>query len=246
MRMRRRKLTLAAIVALCLLLPLIALAEQYVVWESEPEQKSDVKPGDTIRYAFTVEEAAKTEDWTALRVQLGEGLSLQKESVVLELAEQPIASISPEPEKPAKTAEPETQGVQWEIVPGNDGFVVLLSALSAGDRVSFDATAQAEGEAKVTVRTDAFSSEISHTLVIPPTPTPAPVSVATPSSVAEQKTGPGALQIVLAVLVTGALGFLSFLGYRKVILLKGLMQKPTELDASNKPEEQKQEQDVET
>ncbi len=246
MRMRRRRLTLAAIVALCLLPPLIALA-QYVAWESEPKQKSDVKPGDTIHYAFTVEEAAIAEEWTALRVQLGNGLLLQKDSVVLKLAEQSTASISPEPEKPSETAMPATQGVQWEIVPGNDGFVVLLSALNAGDTVSFTAAVQAEGDVKAIVRTGEFSSEISHTLVIPPTPTPAPASTpaASPASILGQETRPGALQIVLAVLVTAVLGLLSFLGYKKVLELKGLVQKPAESDASTAQGEQKKEQDAE-
>ncbi|HWR24382.1 MAG TPA: hypothetical protein VN366_12970, partial [Feifaniaceae bacterium] len=182
MRMRRKRPALAALFALfalCLLPPLIASAQQYVAWESDPEQNAQVKPGDRIRYAFTAEEAAAAKDWTALRVQLGDGLLMREDSVAFEPADQPAASPGPGPEHPPGTGDPGIQDVQWEIVPGNDGFVLLLSALNAGDRVSFAAVVQAEGEVAAAVRTDAFSSEISHTLVIPPTPAPEPTPAAT-------------------------------------------------------------------
>ncbi len=240
MQMRKRKLALAAVLTLCMMLPLAALAQtQYVTWESDPKENSNVETGDTIRYTITLEEAAKKEDWTALRVQLGTGLTLQPDSIALSFAQLPAASESPNSTKPSETPQPEAKDVQWEIVPGNDGFVLLVSALSSGDTVSFSAIVQEKGNINVTVRTDSFSSEISHKLVMQPTP--APTLISTPASIAVQEPRPLALHIALAVLILPVLTLLGIVGYKKFIELKSAIktsgqdaEKPT---TPNAPEE---------
>ncbi len=257
MRMRRRNLALAAVCALCLMLPAVALAEEtYITWESEPEESGSVEAGDTIRYAFTLEEAAQTEAWTALRVQLGNGLLLQPESISVVLAQQPSPAESAEreetpqdPSGPEATANSMPDDVQWEIIPGNDGFVVLLSSIHAGDAVSFLANVQAQGEVSAAVRTDAFTAAITHTLVVPPTPLPA---AATPAPVVAQQTAPGAIHILLAVAIIAVLALIGTVAYRRLIrprVRSGQMEAPSAEETKEnadplQPEEK--EQDIQT
>lgn len=251
MRMRRRKL-LAAICALCLMLPHAALAEEpYVTWESEPKEGSGVEAGDTIRYAFTLEKGAQADDWTALRVQLGNGVLLQPETISITFAQQPspAASASPE-ETPQASAEPEAikngmaDEVQWEVIPGNDGFVILFSGIHAGDSVSFLAKVQEQGEVSAAVRTGTFHAAITHTRVILPTPSPA--ASITPAPAVVHQAAPGIMHILLAVGVAAVLALIGVFANRRFIL-PGVRLGHTEtcsLEASEKqaaqPEEKEQ------
>ncbi len=222
MRMRKRMLALAAIFALCLKPPLFASA-QFVAWESEPEQDTSVEAGDTIRYAFTLEESAKAEDWTALRVQLGNGLLLQPESISITLAQQLSPVASAEMGEPQGTSGPEatdglpqqTDDVQWEIIPGNDGFVILLSNIQAGDKVSFQATVQTQGDVSATARTGTLTSAISHTLVVPSAPSTAVVAATPAPAAVEPDRAPDTLRVLLAVVILVTLGLIGTVAYRR-------------------------------
>lgn len=226
MRMRKTSLVALAVCVLYLLLPNAALAQDnYADWESEPKESAAVTAGDTICYTLTLKEDAQTGEWTALRIRLGDGLLLQPESIAVTLAQQPTPAASSAPEEtpegtpaPDETADDAVTGqenVEWELVPGNDGFVLLLSHIRAGDTVSFSAAVQKAGEASAAVRTDAFTSAVAHTLIVKLTP--APAASASPVPIVVQERTPGVLQILLAIVIAIVLGLMGIMTYRRFV-----------------------------
>ena len=154
-----------------------------------------------------------SKEWSALRVKLGDGMTLLTDSIVVKAAAaeelepaatgspepaatgspepaatgspepaatgspEPAATGSPEPEKtaPGNTAEAATSP-EYEIVPGNDGFVVLFSSIRAGDVISFSAKVDSEqAEVSAQAQTEDFSVSASHTLGKLPQATVQPV-----------------------------------------------------------------------
>lgn len=249
MRMRKHTgLFVLAACALCLLLPNVTLAEEnYIDWESDPKESAAVMAGDTIRYTATLKESAQAGDWTALRIRLGDGLLLQPDSIAVTLAQQPTASFAPEETPKGTTAPDETaapdeaaddaatgrENVEWEIVPGNDGFVLLLSNIHAGDTVSFSATVQEAGEASAAVRADAFTSAVAHTRIVKPTP--APAASTAPAPIVAQESTPGAIQILLAIAIAIVLGLMGVMAYRRFVRKQVRAVQQTE--AVEEPEE---------
>ena len=242
MRMRKTSLVALAVCVLYLLLPNVALAEDnYADWESEPNESAAVTAGDTIRYTLTLKEDAQTGEWTALRIRLGDGLLLQPKSIAVTLAQQPTPTASFAPEETTGAPAPdegndaatEREDVAWELVPGNDGFVLLLSHIRAGDTVSFSVAVQEAGEASAAAHTDAFTSAVAHTLIVKPTPAPA-ASVA-PAPIVVQERTPGALQILLVIVIAIVLGLMGVMAYRRFVRKQVRAVQQTE--AAEEPEE---------
>lgn len=133
---------LALLLALCLLL----LAGPAYALTSEPAAQSEVAPGDTITYAYTLPAA---QDNCVLRLSLGPGLVLREDSVKVESKSEP------------------------EIIYGSDGFVMMADRLEEGDSIAFAAdvsSAAKEIWARLSAGDESIPEEegyAAHILVLP-------------------------------------------------------------------------------
>ncbi|NCB29911.1 MAG: hypothetical protein EOM66_00710 [Clostridia bacterium] len=113
---------------------------------AEPAAGSEVSPGDSISYTYTLSEDMEN---CVLRLSLGPGLAMQENSVRIQSAQTP------------------------EVVYGSDGFVLMSDKLEKGDTISFVAdvsSAALEIWAKITAGDDSISEEdgyAAHILVLP-------------------------------------------------------------------------------
>ncbi len=220
MRSLMRKLLAAPLLITALLcVPVAAYAAQdAVTWQCTPAEGETVYPGDTISYKITTGQAGATEDWTALRVQLGKGMRFLPESVQVLPAQTEENAPAVEEDAGDASAEETPDAEQAEtirdVVPGNDGFVVLLSRLNEGDTFVFSAAVEAEDAVvNALVQTDAFISDVSHVLGVLPSQEAAVPDV--PADSAQAADPPKALQWVLVQLCAAGLGFIVYIAYRK-------------------------------
>lgn len=104
---------------LLLLLPLrVARAAEYAFsWESDPAPGTEIALEEKVTHTLVIEQ--EIEGWSTLRVSLGEGVQYDQQSVYLV-----DASGTPKAE-------------EHQLIYGNRGFVLLASALSMGDRLTF-------------------------------------------------------------------------------------------------------------
>lgn len=211
-----RKLLAAPLLMTALLcVPAAYAAQDAVTWQCTPAEGETVYPGDTISYEITTGQAGATEGWTAMRVQLGEGMRILPESVQV-LPAQTQENVSAIEADSGDAAGDETSGaaeIIRDVVPGNDGFVVLLSRLNAGDTFVFSAAVEAEDAlVNAVAQTDTFTSGVSHVLGI--LPSQEAVDVTTDSAQAVDSPS-NALQWVFVQLCAAGLGFIVYIAYRK-------------------------------
>ncbi len=183
-----------------------------------PAAGETVLPGDTVDYTLTIGRDGATDQWTALRIRLGEGMLIDQDSVTVtpsaqsEAPLQPRADTTPAP-SPAQTQEPQAE---YEIVPGNDGFVVLFSSLRAGDEICFSARADgAQADVSAYAQTDDFAVSVSHRLGALPQASAQPAENAAPAQADGQEDGARAIQWALAALCFMALCGIAVIAYRK-------------------------------
>ena len=216
----KRQYTALLMAAVLIFLPLAAHAEDAAAFQCEPGAGETVLLGDTIGYTLSINQDGTSKEWSALRVKLGEGMTLLTDSVLVKTAATenplPAATSSSEPEKTAagNVAEAAVQP-EYEVVPGNDGFVVLFSSVRAGDVISFSAKVDsAQADVSVSAQTGDFSASVSHTLGKLPQVTVQPVQNA-PAQPVAQSTSMQTIQWAVALLCVICLCLIGLLVYRR-------------------------------
>jgi hypothetical protein len=208
---------LLAIAAL-LLMPRMGHALETASFSCSPAAGETVLPGDTVDYTLTIGQDGATDQWTALRIRLGEGMLIDQDSVTVLPFLQPEASSAPQADttpapSPAQTEEPQAE---YEIVPGNDGFVVLCSSLQAGDEICFSARVDgAQADVSAYAQTEGFAVSVLHRLGALPQASAQPAENAAPVQADGQSDGAGAIRWTLAVLCFMALCGIAVIAYRK-------------------------------
>ena len=138
------KMRALALLPALLLLLISSLA---LALTSEPAAGTEVAPGDTIAYTYTLPEKMEV---CVLRLSLGPGLTLDENSVHLSTSSTP------------------------EVIYGSDGFVIMAEALDAGDSITFEAEVSSsalEIWAKLIAGDGSISEEdgyAAHILELPP------------------------------------------------------------------------------
>lgn len=129
-----------------------ALADLMATWSCTPGAGREVHTGDTIEYALVVQALDEEGAMEVLRVQLGKGMQLDRNSV----------SIVGEDEE--KTVESK------DLALDNDGlgFVFMTSELKKGDSIRFNAlVAEADAQVVATAAVGDFRAEVMHQLIAP-------------------------------------------------------------------------------
>lgn len=188
-RMRSNPRALALLLALCL----FGAAAWARALEARPASGSEVAPGDSIAYSYTL--PADMEN-CVLRLSLGPGLALREDSVAVESRRSP------------------------EVVFGSDGFVIMADKLDKGDTLSFSADVSSsalEIWARLTAGDDSISEEdgyAAHILVLPAQAAQDPAALAAAAEQEKQAARPPANPPVLllgaAAIVILALGWAFF------------------------------------
>ena len=219
---------------LCFLFPRTARAAETIAWVCTPGNGGEIALQEKILHSltFTPQDATVIDNWTTWRIMLGEGMAYDPASIAISHREEPPAleeppAVTPTPDpnptptpkptrtpKPTKTPKPTrtpevvpavVPAAEYQVIPGNHGFVLLVAALQAGDTLTFTAWAETE-TAVATVETQLQFAQankvqgdidigdvpietdgtrllavgsVGHALVIPPSPTPAPTPVPT-------------------------------------------------------------------
>lgn len=153
-----------ALTAVFLICAPSAKAGEVLNWACAPKAGSLVSEGETLAYTLTIGQGGEQDTWVALRVKLGKGMRLIQESVVFSQNDADAKQGAVKDSAPV----PENADVEYELVLGNDGFVVLCERLSEGDAVSFFAQVDApDAEVFAKAQTDKYDAVISHTLKMP-------------------------------------------------------------------------------
>ena len=217
---KRRVSALLAIAALLLMPGMGRALDGAASFSCSPAAGENVLPGDTVDYTLTIGQDGATDQWTALRIRLGEGMLIDTQSVTVlpcvqtEASLQPQADTTPVP-SPAQTAGEEPQ-TEYEVIPGNDGFVVLFSSLRAGDEICFSARVDgAQADVSAYAQTEVFAVSVSHRLGALPQASAQPAENAAPVQADGQADGAGAIRWALAVLCFMALCGIAVIAYRK-------------------------------
>ncbi len=220
MSKRMRQYGALLMAAALLLLPFAAYAQDAAEFQCEPTAGQTVLPGDTIAYTLSINQDGTSKEWSALRVKLGTGMTLLTDSVLVKTAveedQEPEATSSPEPEKTASgNAAEEVAQSEYEIVPGNDGFVVLFSSIRAGDFICFSAKVESEqADVTASAQTEDFSVSVTHTLGKLPQATAQPVQNA-PVQAATQDPTVQTVRWTMVLLCLMCLCLIGILVYRK-------------------------------
>lgn len=179
----------ALAVVCCALLPGRALAANSVlILQSSPQAGETVYPGDAVSYSVSVGRDGEHLDWAWLRITMGEGMRLVEESILLDCAKAiPVDLLPPDEDGvPATAPVPITR----DTILGNDGFVLLSSALLNGDTISFMAVPEEGASLSLTAVLGEESVSISHTLgERPPEQTMSPAFVYVPPDQGEASDG---------------------------------------------------------
>lgn len=165
-------LLLALFVCLC---PCAAYAEEAVLTiTSAPATQETVYAGDTISYTVSVGKDGEVLHWTWLRITLQQGLALTPDSILLDCADE----MPPDTQENAATSKilPTPMPVTHDVVLGNDGFVLLTSALLAGDTITFDAVVQEDAPPILSAQTELTTISVAHMLGVSTVATPAPTT----------------------------------------------------------------------
>lgn len=220
---RRWICALLAIAAL-LFIPRMGRALEAASFSCSPAAGETVLPGDIVDYTLTIGQSGAADQWTALRIRLGEGMLIDKDSATVLPFAQPEASVRPEAsvQPEAKTtpdlsaAQTEESPAEYEIVPGNDGFVVLFSSLRAGDEVSFCARVDsAQADVSAYAQTEGFAVSVSHKLGALPQASVLPAEDDAAIQAGGQADGAGAVRWALAVLCFVALCGIAIIAWRR-------------------------------
>lgn len=213
-------LGLVSLLALLALPHRSALADNsHLILQSNPAEGETVYPGDTLSYTVSIARDHETLDWAWLRITLGEGMQLDESSILLDCARAvPVDLLPPGSGGAAPTPRP----ISREVVPGNNGFVLLSSALLNGDSISFSVLVEEGAELSLSAQTEQNSISIAHILgVRPPAQTPAPAYVYTPP---EPPPEPPQAARLLWLWIT--LGILAFCGILYLLHLRGIIRLP--------------------
>lgn len=160
-----KPLFIMALLAVFLRCAPFARAHEVLTWACAPEAGSLVSEGETLAYTLTIGRGGEQDTWVALRVKLGKGMRLIQESVVFSQNDADAKQGAVQDSPPMT----ENADVEYELVLGNDGFVVLCEKLGEGDAVSFFAEVDSpDAEVFAKAQTDKYNAVISHTLKTPP------------------------------------------------------------------------------
>lgn len=222
---RRRICALLAIAAL-LCIPGGGLGIEAASFSCSPTAGETVLPGDIVDYTLTIGQSGAADQWTALRVRLSSGMLIDQESITILSLSKPEESAQPETSMPPPTKEtPDLSAApadedEYEIIPGNDGFVVLFSSLSAGDEISFCAKVDSEQadsaqtDVSAYAQTEGFAVSVSHKLGALPQASILPAEDDTAVQ-ADSQGGGKALKWALVVVCILALGGIGVIAVRK-------------------------------
>ena len=220
----RRRIYALLMIAALLCIPGIGLGTEAASFSCSPAAGETVLPGDIVDYTLTIGQSVATDQWTALRIRLGEGMLIDQESITVlslskpEASAQPETSIQPQTKAtPALSAAPADESpAEYEIIPGNDGFVVLFSSLRAGDEVSFCARVDS-GQANVSAyaQTEGFAVSVSHKLGALPQASVLPAEDDAAIQADGQADGAEAVRWALAVLCFAALCGIAIIAWRR-------------------------------
>lgn len=187
--MKTTKQLIAAILLVALLIAAApALAEGEITVSAVPECGSSLSRGDTVTYTFVFADVSAAVGWGTVRVSMAEGLDFQPDSIKQSIAAEQNGSIC-------------------DLIPGNDGFVLLPEQLQAGDSVTISATVREDATlSRCLLETDQFTVEAEHPVLLPAAPaTPVPEPQQEIVDIPQEQTTPVWPFIVGGILLAAAI-----------------------------------------